>query len=92
MNFVQPDVNSVALNRIFQSDPSRIFGQLNANGQVYLLNQNGIVFGQGSQVNVRGLIASSLNIAPDAEQLGLLTPFRMAKRRSLRCWAPTASP
>lgn len=76
VNFAQPDASSIALNRIFQNDPSRILGQLNANGQVYLLNQNGIVFGQGSQVNVGGLIASTLNITPSAETLGLLAPLQ----------------
>src|SRR5262245_54234213 len=51
VNFQQPSSSSAALNRIFQNDPSRIFGALNANGQVFLINQNGIVFGAGAQVN-----------------------------------------
>lgn len=71
VQFVQPDANSVALNRIFQADPARIFGSLNANGRVYLLNRNGIVFGQGAQVNVRGLLASTLDLSPEALELGL---------------------
>ena len=32
---------------------------------MYLINQNGILFGPGSQVNVYGLIASSLNLNVD---------------------------
>lgn len=66
VNFVQPSSSSVALNRIYQSSASQIMGNLTANGRVYLLNQNGIVFGNGAQVNVAGLIASSLNISPYA--------------------------
>lgn len=62
VNFQQPSAESAALNRIFQNDASRILGSLNANGQVYLINQNGILFGQGAQVNVGSLTASSLNI------------------------------
>src|SRR5690554_1797724 len=62
VNFAQPSVNSVALNRVNAGNASQIYGQLNANGQVFLLNPNGIVFGQGSQVNVGGLVASTLDM------------------------------
>src|SRR6185369_13645824 len=43
-------------------DPSSILGSLSANGKVFLVNPNGILFGQGAQVNVGGLVASTLNI------------------------------
>jgi len=62
VRFVQPDSNSVALNRVLGADPSSIQGSLTANGQVFLLNPNGILFGQGAQVNVGGLVASTLGI------------------------------
>lgn len=42
--------------------PSRIFGTLEANGSVYLINQNGVVFGSNSQVNARSFIFSALDI------------------------------
>ncbi|HKE97073.1 MAG TPA: filamentous hemagglutinin N-terminal domain-containing protein, partial [Povalibacter sp.] len=71
VEFKQPDASAIALNRIFQSDPSRIFGSLSANGRIYLLNQNGIVFGAGAQVNVGGLVASSLDITPQALEVGI---------------------
>jgi filamentous hemagglutinin len=60
--FNQPGSSSVALNRIFQSSPSQIFGNLSANGQVYLINQNGFIFGKTAVVNVGSLLASSLPI------------------------------
>ncbi|HEY5759185.1 MAG TPA: filamentous hemagglutinin N-terminal domain-containing protein, partial [Steroidobacter sp.] len=63
VNFVQPSSDSVALNRIYQNGASQIMGNLSANGRIYLLNQNGIVFGNGAVVNVAGLIASSLDIS-----------------------------
>ena len=66
VTFNQPGTGSVALNRIFDNDPSRILGAINANGQVYLYNQNGILFGEGSQVNVGSLVATTLNV--DTEQ------------------------
>ncbi|UPG87512.1 filamentous hemagglutinin family protein [Luteibacter aegosomatis] len=54
----------VALNRINDpsGDPSRILGQIKAEGTVYLLNRNGMVFGGGAQVNTHSLIASSLDL------------------------------
>ena len=61
--FIQPNVQAIALNRIFDQNPSQIFGSLQANGSVILLNPNGIMFGPNAQVNVGGLIASSLNLS-----------------------------
>lgn len=63
VTFNQPDAMSRVLNRIWSNDPSQIMGRLTANGQVYLINQNGILFGNGAQVNVGGLVASALNLS-----------------------------
>jgi filamentous hemagglutinin family protein len=71
VQFQQPGASSIALNRIAQSDPSKILGHLSANGQVYLINQNGFVFGKDAQVNVNSLTASTLNISDDAFQRGV---------------------
>ena len=62
VNFVQPGSNAIAINRIFASTPSEIYGHLNANGQVWLINPNGVLFGQSAQVNVGGLVASTLDV------------------------------
>lgn len=63
VEFVQPSASAVALNRVLSSDPSRIHGQLSANGQVFLVNPAGVLFGPGSRVNVGGLVASTLDIS-----------------------------
>lgn len=65
VNFQQPSSASVALNRVIGGDASAIYGSLTANGQVYLVNPNGVLFAPGAQVNVGGLVASSLNIGDE---------------------------
>ena len=51
-----------ALNRIWDANPTQIYGRLKADGNIFLINQNGILFGPGSRVNVNGLVASALDI------------------------------
>ncbi len=75
VRFDQPGATAIALNRIFQEDPSQIFGQLSANGQIYLINQNGFLFGESARINVNGLIASALDIDQDILERGLNAPF-----------------
>lgn len=62
VHFNQPNTGSIALNRILGSDPSRILGSLSANGQIFILNSNGVLFGNGAQVNVGGLVATDLSL------------------------------
>jgi filamentous hemagglutinin family protein len=61
VHFRQPSADSIALNRVIGGDPSVIFGRLQANGRIFLLNPNGILFGAGAQLNVGGLLASTLH-------------------------------
>jgi len=63
VTFNQPATTSVTLNRVIGNEQSIISGALNANGRVFLVNSNGILFSQGSQVNVGGLVASTLDIS-----------------------------
>lgn len=67
-----PNRDYAALNRIYDSNPSQIYGSLAADGKIYLINRNGILFGPGSQVNVHALAASALNITKENFSKGLL--------------------
>lgn len=62
LRYNQPSTGSVALNVIGGADPSQFLGSVFANGSVIFINPNGVFFGPQSQVNVGGLIASSLNL------------------------------
>ena len=73
VRFNQPGSTASILNRIYSADPSIIQGKLTANGQVLLINQNGILFDRGSQVNVQSLLASTLNISNARYNTGALT-------------------
>ena len=62
VDFVQPNASAIAVNRILGTNGSVVLGHLNANGQVYLINPNGVLFGKGAEVNVGGLVASTLDV------------------------------
>ena len=74
VDFKMPNSTSSVLNRVSATGGlSQIYGKLTANGQVYLINPNGILFGQGAAVNVNSLVASSLNISDDLFNKGYLS-------------------
>jgi len=62
VKFTQPGSGSTVLNRVTGVDPSSILGRLIANGRVFIVNPNGVLFGPSSVVDVAGLLATTLNI------------------------------
>lgn len=62
VKFLQPGANSIALNRIVGGNATEILGQLSANGRLFILNPNGVVFGSTARIDAAGLLASTLDI------------------------------
>ncbi len=60
-----PDPPASLLTGSWTGPPSQIYGRLSANGQVFLVNPAGIFFSPTAQVNVGGLVASTLNITDE---------------------------
>ena len=65
--FVQPSVSSIVWNKIIDTQPSKIFGSINANGIVVLMNQNGFYFGPNSMVQAAGglVVTTAPNLSMD---------------------------
>ncbi len=63
VTFNQPSASAVALNRVTGPDPSQIAGRIDANGQIILVNQSGVNFYNGAQVNAAGVMVSAANIS-----------------------------
>jgi filamentous hemagglutinin family protein len=70
VNVQQNSASSVLLNRVVGNDPSQIFGKLSANGQVILINPNGIVFGSGGSVTASAFTASTFGLSDADLQAG----------------------
>ena len=63
VKFAQPGRDAVALNRITGGQKSVIDGALSANGNLFLVNPNGVVFGKTSSIEVGSLVASTAQIS-----------------------------
>ncbi|WP_281810519.1 filamentous hemagglutinin N-terminal domain-containing protein [Limnohabitans sp. MORI2] len=63
VNIAQPSSTAVLLNRVVGNDPTQILGKLSANGQVILLNPNGILFGKNGSVTASAFTASTFGLS-----------------------------
>jgi len=62
VDFVQPGASAVVLNRVVGNESSVIDGALHANGQVFLLNSNGVLISKSGTVDTQGFVASTLGL------------------------------
>jgi len=84
VEFKQPDSSSIALNRVINTaSPSKILGTLKANGQIYLINNNGFLFGANSVVDVNTLMVSTLDISDDIFNRGISRGYETDKLAAL---------
>ncbi len=70
VNFKQPNSSSITLNRVIGNEKSIINGALNSNGQVWIINSNGVLFGKGASINTSGLLATTKDISDADFQAG----------------------
>ena len=70
VEFRQPSSSAIALNRVLGGSRSEIYGSLKSNGQVFLLNDRGVLFGRDSEVLVGGLLATTAELSDDDFNLG----------------------
>ncbi len=63
VNFNQPNASAATLNRVTGASASMIDGAIRANGQVVLVNPNGVTFDRGAEINAGAVVASTMNIA-----------------------------
>ena len=85
--FQQPSSTSIVWNRINDQNPSQIYGSLQANGIVVLLNSSGFYFGPHSFVSAAGLVVSTANCVAAAKfrrRLGIQRPASPEEHRQLR--------
>lgn len=66
VNFLQPNADAALLNRVVGSSTSQIFGNMNANGHIYIVNSNGINIYDSANINVNGLHLSTADVSPAA--------------------------
>ncbi|MBN2832764.1 MAG: filamentous hemagglutinin N-terminal domain-containing protein, partial [Campylobacterales bacterium] len=71
VNFKQPNASSITLNRVIGNEKSIINGALNANGQVWILNSNGVLFNASAKVNTAGLLATTMQLSDEDFQKGV---------------------
>ena len=60
--FNQNSSSSIVLNRVTNGLPTNIFGNLTANGNVFIMNNAGVLIGNGAVINTNSLLAGAANI------------------------------
>ena len=80
VRFFQPSASSIALNRVIGVNPSLLYGLLQANGRIFLINPNGIMVGPTGVIDVNAFVASTLNMSDEDFLAGNYTFSRNLQR------------
>ena len=65
VTFQQPSSSSSTLNRVISGNPTTLAGTLNANGKVFVVNENGVYFTPTATINAHSFAASTLSLSND---------------------------
>lgn len=82
-SFIQPNQQAVVLNRVMSEFPSSILGDLKANGQILLLNPNGILVGAGALIDTGAFLGSTFDLSDDAFMEGKELGFEGNSNQSI---------
>jgi filamentous hemagglutinin family protein len=82
--FIQPGANSAALNRVTGGNVSQIYGTLQANGRVYVINPSGILIGPSGMVNTHSFVASTLDVKDSTFLAGVTMRFAGSSSASVK--------
>ena len=76
VNFIQPNAQAATLNRVNNATPSIINGAIHANGQIAIVNSNGVVFGKSAQVDASAIVASTMDVSDEQFMAGGTKTFK----------------
>jgi filamentous hemagglutinin family protein len=75
-HFIQPDANSSVLNRVTGSNLTEIYGKMEGNGQIFLVNPYGVLVGESGVIDCANFLAASLDMDNQAFLEGRDFAFR----------------
>ena len=82
VQFIQENKNSAVFNKVVSNQISELHGTLKSNGQVFLINPNGIIFGKDAVIDTSSFVASTLNISNEDLKKGKFA-FEQAKDKAM---------
>lgn len=82
VQFIQENKNSAVFNKVVSNQLSELYGTLKSNGQVFLINPNGIIFGKDAVIDTSSFVASTLNISSEDLKKGKFA-FEQAKDKAM---------
>lgn len=91
LHFEQQSSSWIVLNHIHDLSPSTVNGAITAKGGVYLINQNGILFGSGAQVDTHTFVASTLDIDDQIFNNGMADAINQGQGKELAAFVGTGT-